>query len=61
MEKNRERELTEYSLMIDNFAWFNKGDIMQIAKLAKKLGRNYTQDIADRKMALKKGGEAIII
>ena len=47
--------------MIDDFAWFNNGDIVEIAKFAKKLGRNYTQDIADRKMALKKGGEAIII
>lgn len=61
MEKELEKELKEYSRMIDDFAWFNKGEIMEIAKLAKKLGRNYTQDIAERKMALKKGGEAIII
>ena len=61
MDKDMNNELEKYSRMIDDFAWFNKGDIVEIAKLAKKLGRNYTQDIADRKMALKKGGEAIII
>ena len=61
MDEKMEKELEKYSRMIDDFAWFNRGEITEIAKLAKKLGRNYTQDIADRKMALKKGGEAIII
>lgn len=43
-------KLMEYSRMIDEFAWYGKGDIFKIAKLAKKLGRNYTDDIANRKL-----------
>ena len=43
-------KLTEYSRLIDDFAWHGKGDIFKIAKLAKELGRNYTEDIANRKL-----------
>lgn len=43
-------KLTEYSRLIDEFAWYGKGDIFQIAKLAKALNRNYTEDIANRKL-----------
>lgn len=43
-------KLTEYSRLIDDFAWYGKGDIFKIAKLAKELGRNYTEDIANRKL-----------
>ena len=46
------KEIEKYSHMIDDFAWFNKGNIFEIAKLAKRLGRSYMQDLADRKMAL---------
>ena len=43
------REIEKYSRMIDDFAWFNKGDIFEIAKLAKRLNRNYMVDITERK------------
>lgn len=43
-------KLTEYSRLIDNFAWYGEGDIFKIAKLAKELNRNYTEDIANRKL-----------
>ncbi len=29
-------------------AWHNQGDVFELAKMAKRLGRNYTQDLADR-------------
>ena len=44
-------KIEEYSRMIDDFAWHNQGDVFQIAKLAKQLGRSYTQDLAARKKA----------
>ena len=47
-----EKLLEEYSQLLDNIAWYNKGDVIELAKLAKKLGRNYTQDLAERKSAL---------
>ena len=47
-----EKLLGEYSRMLDSIAWYNKGDVLELAKLAKKLGRNYTQDLAERKSAL---------
>ena len=47
-----EKLLVEYSRMLDSIAWYNKGDVLELAKLAKKLGRNYTQDLAERKSAL---------
>ena len=47
-----EKLLVEYSRMLDSIAWYNKGDAIELAKLAKKLGRDYMQDLADRKSAL---------
>ena len=41
--------LRDYSRMIDDFAWYSQGDIFAIAKLAKKLKRDYMQDITERK------------
>ena len=43
------KDIEKYSRMIDDFAWFNKGDIFEIAKLAKRLNRNYMEDITERK------------
>lgn len=43
------KDIVKYSRMIDDFAWFNKGDIFEIAKLAKRLNRNYMEDITERK------------
>ena len=47
-----EKLLEEYSQLLDNIAWYGKGDVIELAKLAKKLGRNYTEDLAERKSAL---------
>lgn len=47
---NNEDALKTYSKMVDEFAWYKKGDIFQIGKLARELGRNYTEDIAERKL-----------
>ena len=47
-----EKLLEEYSHLLDSIAWYNKGDVIELAKLAKTLGRNYTQDLAERKSAL---------
>lgn len=44
--------IEEYSRLIDEMAWYGRGDIFQIAKLAKELGRNYTEDLAERKKLL---------
>ena len=49
---DKTKVLEEYSQLLDNIAWYNKGDVIELAKLAKKLGRNYTQDLAERKSAL---------
>lgn len=46
--------LKKYSRLIDDFAWFRKGNIFEIAKLAKKLNRDYMKDIVERKQALSK-------
>ena len=43
-------KLATYSQMIDEFAWYGNGDIFEIAKAARKLGRNYMDDIANRKL-----------
>lgn len=47
-----EKLLEEYSQLLDSIAWYNKGDVIELARMAKKLGRNYTQDLAERKSAL---------
>lgn len=44
--------LEDYSRLLDSIAWYNQGDVIELAKLAKKLGRNYTEDLAERKSAL---------
>ena len=45
-------DIEKYIKIIDDFAWYNKGDIFEIAKLAKKLNRQYMNDITDRKKIL---------
>ena len=46
-------DIVKYSRMIDDFAWYDKGEIFEIAKLAKLLNRDYMADIvARKKMAL---------
>jgi hypothetical protein len=47
-----EKLLEEYSHLLDEIAWYNKGDVIQLAKMAKKLGRDYMRDLAERKSAL---------
>lgn len=42
-------DIERYSRMVDDFAWYSQGDIFDLAKLAKKLGRDYMQDIVARK------------
>lgn len=44
--------LRDYSRMIDDYAWYSRGNIFVIAKAAKKLGRDYMQDIVKRKKQL---------
>ncbi|MBR2075220.1 MAG: hypothetical protein IJ977_08210 [Fibrobacter sp.] len=44
--------IEQYSKMVDDFAWYGIGDIFEIAKAAKLLGRNYMTDIAERKLLL---------
>lgn len=44
--------LSEYSQLIDEFAWFRKGDVMIIARVARQLGRDYMADITNRKFQL---------
>lgn len=43
------KDIEKYSRMIDEFAWYGKGNIFEIAKMAKKLNRHYTVDLAERK------------
>ncbi|WP_041914919.1 hypothetical protein [Selenomonas ruminantium] len=50
----RTKLLEEYSRLLDSIAWYNRGDVLELAKMAKKLGRSYMQDLAERKQALKK-------
>lgn len=60
-ESEREEMIKEYSRGIDDMALYNKGDMMKLAKMAKKLGRwSLTDDLAERKQALEesRGGEA---
>lgn len=45
-------KIEDYSRMVDEFAWYRKGDIIAIAKAAKELGRNYMDDIAESKKKL---------
>ena len=52
LNENQEELLEQYSRQIDELAWYGKGNLIEIAKLAKKLGRSYTVDIAERKAQL---------
>ena len=45
-------KIEDYSRMVDEFSWHNEGDIFAIAKAAKELGRDYMEDIAERKKQL---------
>ena len=47
-----EKLLEEYSHLLDGIAWYNQGDVVELARMAKKLGRDYMQDLAERKSAL---------
>ena len=47
-----EKLLEEYSHLLDEIAWYNKGDVIELARMAKKLDRDYMQDLAERKSAL---------
>ena len=50
MFENAEKDLLEkYSRAIDEMAWYGKGNLVEIARLARQLGRSYTVDIAERK------------
>lgn len=44
--------LAEYCMMIDEFAWYRKGDVMIIVRVARQLGRDYIADITERKIQL---------
>lgn len=46
------KKVKAYSELLDNIAWYNKGNIFDLAKMAKELNRNYTKDLAERKQAL---------
>ena len=52
MHDDKDDLLARYSRMLDEIAWFNNGDIFELAKLAKQLNRNYTIDLAERKKQL---------
>lgn len=47
-----EKRLQEYSQLLDSIAWYNEGDVLKLAKMAKELGRDYMKDLTDRKMAI---------
>lgn len=51
-EDTEEDMLKKYSKMVDDFAWYKKGDIIKIMMMAKKLNRSYGQDIAERRAAM---------
>ena len=59
MKNKEEKDLKKYSRMIDDYAWHSQGDIIEIAKFAKKLGRDYMHDIIERKSAIIKDSKAI--
>lgn len=46
------KDINTYSELLDNIAWYNKGNVIELAKMAKKLGRDYMKDLTERKMAL---------
>ena len=52
MHDDKDDLLARYSRMLDEVAWYDNGDIFELAKLAKQLNRNYTIDLAERKKQL---------
>jgi len=52
LNENQEELLEQYSRAVDELAWYGEGNLVEIAKLAKQLGRSYTVDIAERKAQL---------
>lgn len=44
--------IQQYSQMIDEFAWYGQGDVFAIARAARRLNRDYMQDITERKLAI---------
>lgn len=52
LNENQEELLEQYSKAVDQLAWYGKGNLVEIAKLARQLGRSYTVDIAKRKAQL---------
>ena len=50
--ENQEELLEQYSRAVDELAWHGKGNLVEIAKMARKLGRSYTVDITERKAQL---------
>jgi len=52
MRNDKDDLLVRYSRMLDEVAWYDNGDIFELAKLAKQLNRNYTIDLAERKKQL---------
>ena len=41
--------LVVYGRALDDLAWYGKGSVYEVAKMAKRLGRSYTIDLAERK------------
>lgn len=52
MQEDKDELIARYSRMLDNIAWYGNGDIFELAKLAKRLNRNYTIDLAESKKQL---------
>lgn len=46
------KDINTYSELLDNIAWYNKGNVIELAKMAKNLGRDYMKDLTERRMAL---------
>ena len=47
-----EEQLKAYSRALDEMAWCGNGSMIELARMAKALGRNVTEDLAERKLAL---------
>ena len=52
MHNDNDDLLARYSRMLDEIAWYCNGDIIELAKLARRLNRNYTIDLSERKKQL---------
>lgn len=47
-----EEQLKAYSRALDEMAWYGNGSMIELARMAKTLGRNLVEDLAERKLAL---------